>query len=323
MQPRPSAACQNDPLTRHDFPPVALPRPEYGLSRQRLGPVTRQEAECFDEQAAVRDASLPAASPPWDNLQVSIGITRGLRPVTGAAIGHDAAGKAVPSRNPGGREVIRPGECPIVDKRSRDVENSLREFSRRGRAAMLIGHDAQFIAGRGEAQHRLEKIVTELAVDPCGAQNDVMLQVTADRILSCRFAAPIGADRTHRIAFQVRSVLAAIEHVIGRDVHHRNAGARACGREHSRADFIAAARFVKLGLREIDLRVGGRIHHEAWLPQRQRGRNRGRIDNIGLDMRQRAQYRRARGSRAGQLLAELAVAAKHQDHAGTPRRSPP
>ena len=94
-------------------------------------------------------------------------------------------------------------------------QDSLRDLPRRSGAAVLVSNDPQFVSGFSKTQHRLEEIIAELAVNPCGAENNVVLERATDRFLAGDFAAAIGADRTNRIGFHIRVRFTAVEHVIG------------------------------------------------------------------------------------------------------------
>ena len=106
-------------------------------------------------------------------------------------------------------------------------------------------------------------------------------------------------------------------------MHHRNAGGGASAGELRGANLVALARLLGVCFREIDFGVSRRVHQQLRLPARQRGRYRSAIRNIGLGVGQRMHRNAAHGGQTRQLLAELAVGAKYEDHAVTPRRSPP
>jgi hypothetical protein len=98
--------------------------------------------------------------------------------------------------------------------------------------------------------------MAERAIDPGGAQDHVLAQRSPHRLLAGGLGAPVNAERRDRIVFQVGRLLAAVEYVVGGNVHQRNGGRRAGAGKHAGADLVSLPRGLDLALGLIDLGVG-------------------------------------------------------------------
>ena len=74
------------------------------------------------------------------------------------------------------------------------------------RASRLVGDDAEFLALRGEAQHRLHEILAEGAVDPGGAQDRVVLGLRRHGLLAQELGRAIDSREAGRIVLAVGAV---------------------------------------------------------------------------------------------------------------------
>src|SRR5262249_48812003 len=88
----------------------------------------------------------------------------------------------------------------------------------RGRAALLIVHNAQDRPLGPDPQHRFDEIPAVRRVYPSGAKNDVTRRFAPHRTLARLFAAPVDAEWIDRVILAVRALLSAIEDVIGRQM---------------------------------------------------------------------------------------------------------
>ena len=190
-----------------------------------------------------RAASWPGAAP-----------ASGTRPSRSAARGRRAA-HAERDR----AKIAAANSAQVVVARARHVEDAAQaplagsleqvaahrddavgDVERARRRAVLIRHDRDLVAVARQAQHRFDEILAERAVDPGGAQDDVVAQLP--RATACSPAslvAPVDPERPDRIVLAVGAGHGAVEDVIGRDMDHRNArrrGIRAAIRPVRRVD---------------------------------------------------------------------------------------
>ena len=101
------------------------------------------------------------------------------------------------------------------------------------------------------------------AVDPRCAQDDVPRIAGANALLAGKLAAAIGIERRGGVRFNIGSALAAIEHVVGRDVNERNAEAASLGGKPSGCLGVDGERCRFLAFGTIDVGIGRGIDHRA------------------------------------------------------------
>ncbi|MNN67405.1 hypothetical protein D3C81_1830380 [compost metagenome] len=81
---------------------------------------------------------------------------------------------AVPRHFAGGRQVIKARQLralhDLLNGQRRHVGNQICA----GRSANLVGDDAQGVSILGQAQHGLGKIIAASAIDPAGAEDQVL-----------------------------------------------------------------------------------------------------------------------------------------------------
>src|ERR1043165_5879021 len=80
--------------------------------------------------------------------------------------GNDTVRKTMPGGDAAACVMIRAPEIFLANQTRRNAENRHGEIRRRGRASTLVGDHAQFVTRRGQLEHGLEKVLTELTVDP-------------------------------------------------------------------------------------------------------------------------------------------------------------
>ena len=108
-----------------------------------------------------------------------------------------------------------------------------------GGGAHLVVNHAQGVFFVSESQHRFDKIVAELAVQPGGADNDGVGAGAGQGALAFEFGPAIDRARRGRVLFAVGAARGAVEHVVGRNVQH--------------ADTVFGGRFAQnLGGQRID-----------------------------------------------------------------------
>ena len=164
-------------------------------------------------------------------VQHRVGRALGLRGVFRRVAGDDAARAVTRGRGDLHREVVPRAHAlvgevvhPLVARvapRLDQGEDRKRQVSGVGRSAHLVEDHAQRLALRGQTQHRLQKVVPVLRIEPRRAQD----QVTASRGLHGLFArqlrTPVGPQRRGRHILPVGRMGRAVEDVVRRDVDQR------------------------------------------------------------------------------------------------------
>ena len=145
----------------------------------------------------------------------------------------------------------------------RDLRDRAGDVRRAGRGADLVGDDPQHRALSGEAQHRLDEIVPVRAVDPGGAQDNVLAQRLAHGALAGLLARAVNPQRIDRIVLSVGAALGAVEDIIGRDMDQRNAGFAARRRDIGRSDAIGGPSGIGLALGAVHRRIGGGVDDDV------------------------------------------------------------
>src|SRR5215207_8371293 len=85
----------------------------------------------------------------------------------------------------------------------------------------------------------------------------------ADRLFSSSLGAAIDAERRHPISLEVSAGLGAIEHVIGRDMHQRDAAGGAQLGKNGGPLGIAPVGFLELPLGRVKLFLDTTLDHAA------------------------------------------------------------
>ena len=143
------------------------------------------------------------------------------------------------------------------DKMASHRQDAVGDVGRRRRIAELVGHHTHLALLAGKIEHGADEIAVERAVHPRGAQDDVTGVRRRHRALAVRLGAAVGVDRSDRVAFDVRIALGAVEHVVGRQVDHRDAKRIRARCEQARCSGVDELGELVLRLRLVHIGVGG------------------------------------------------------------------
>ena len=102
----------------------------------------------------------------------------------------------------------------------------------------------------------------------------------AHRPLAGFLARAVDTERLHRVVFAIGAGLAAVEHVIGRDVDQRDRGVMAGGGEVGGAGAIAGPSRVRLALGAVDRGIGRGIDDDVGALARHRSEHRLALRNV-------------------------------------------
>ena len=115
------------------------------------------------------------------------------------------------------------------------------------------------VALGGKAQNRLDEILAVRAVDPGGAQDHVPRITGADATLARKLAAAIDIERRRSAScLDIGRALAAVEHIVGRNVNQRNAVAPVSAASCAGASALTAKATLPR-FRPVDIGIGGGI----------------------------------------------------------------
>ena len=223
-------------------------------------------------------------------VQHRVGRALGLRGVFRRVAGDDAARAVTRGRGDLHREVVPRADAlvgevvhPLIARvapRLDQGEDRKRQVSGVGRSAHLVEDHAQRLALRGQTQHRLQKVVPVLRIEPRRAQD----QVTASRGLHGLFArqlrTPVGPQRRGRRILPVGRMGRAVEDVVRRDVEQRRARRLGRRREVARSLVVQQLRrrFVFLG--PLHVGVGRAVYDNVDAPLLDRSQNGSRIGDV-------------------------------------------
>src|SRR4029079_13138847 len=140
-----------------------------------------------------------------------------------------------------------------------DVAARPRDIARSGRAAVLIVDNGQAVPLAGQAQDRLDEIVPVRAVDPRSAQDRVARVRGGDGVLAGKLALPINIERRCGVGLDIGRALAAIEHIVGRDVDQRNTAPRGFAGEYPGRVRIDGEGKIPLALGPIHICISGSV----------------------------------------------------------------
>ena len=135
---------------------------------------------------------------------------------------YDLGGETGPRRLPIGRRMIDAPSvsgAPATTELGRNRKNSFRQVRDIGRGAALVGDDAQLRPLPRQAHHGAQEILPVGRIEPGGAQDQVPRIDGLNGRLAFELGAAVNACRIHRIGFDVRLRLGAVEDIIGGDVN--------------------------------------------------------------------------------------------------------
>jgi len=200
-----------------------------------------------------------------------------------------------------------------------------REAVRPGRAAELVGHDAQRLLGigEGEAEHRLGEVLPMRAVEPGRAQDRVAASGGGDGLLALELGLSVHRRGARGVRFEPGAwrLAPTVEDVVRGDVHEIGAGFAARFGEDARALRVDGAAERGVGFRLVDGGVGGAVDDGVGVEVRQMGSDGGRGGDV--DPRDVEREDLVRGERRDAVVAKLAVAPGDQDsrHGDVPQRA--
>ena len=90
-----------------------------------------------------------------------------------------------------------------------------------GRAAPLVGDDGDLVSLGRQASHGLDEVRAEGAEHPRCPKDGRGATRALHRLLACRLAGAVDAERAAGIGLDVGVGLVTVEHVIGGDMHER------------------------------------------------------------------------------------------------------
>ncbi len=177
-----------------------------------------------------------------------------------------------------------------------------------GRAELVA--DDPHLAAVGEGAHREREVAAEGAVEPGGTHDLVSRVLGAHRLLARQLAAAVGGEGMGRVELVVGASSAAVEHVVGRDVHHAQTALGGRQRQVARADCVSREGTLRVALGAVDGVVGGGVHHQVRLDARHLGADRGQVGDV--ELRVAARHDLVARPPAGDGTAELAAGAGEQ-----------
>jgi hypothetical protein len=151
-----------------------------------------------------------------------------------------------------------------------------------GRRADLVADDGDLAAVLGQLQHRLDEVAAADAEEARGADDEVTLVGSGDRLLPGQLGATVGRERRRLVALDVRRALGAVEDVVGGDVddpgfHLR----RRCGNVAGTAAVDGEGGLLgRLGA--VDVGPGGAVDHHVGPLQLQPAAKRGGGGDVEL-----------------------------------------
>ena len=199
-------------------------------------------------------------------VQHRVGRAGGLRGVFRRVAGDDAAYVMSRGRGDLHREVVPRAHAlvgevvhPLVARiapRLDQGEDRKRQVAGVGRSAHLVEDHAQRLTLRGQPQHRLQKVVPVLRIEPCRAQDQVAAPRGLHGLLARQLRTPVGPQRRGRHILRVGPVPRAVEDVVRRDVDQRRTRLLGRCREVCRGLVVeqVGCRFILLGT--LHVRVG-------------------------------------------------------------------
>ena len=203
-------------------------------------------------------------------------------------------------------------------------DQSVGEIERAARIADLIVDDGKFIALARKPHDGLDEIVTERAVEPGGADDQMIGRGGANLLLADQLAPPVGAGRSGRVVLAIGALADAIEDIIGRDVDDRNTALAGDAGQGAGGIAVEPHREVGLVLGLVDVGKSGRIDdHSGRDPVDRAGKRLGapeiEFGSSGEDRFEPVDRRRLPGERKRQLTV---TSGDEQFHAAVPSRSP-
>ena len=157
---------------------------------------------------------------------------------------------------------------PTSPRRSASSTSASARWTGPGRAADLVGDDADLVALVAEREHRVDEVAPAGAEQPGGAHDRVLVGGGGDLLLAGQLRATIGADRVHRVGLQPRLALGAVEDVVGRDVHDARTALGGRARDIARAVAVDGGRGGLGRLGAVDVGPRGAVDHRARLGRR-------------------------------------------------------
>src|SRR5262249_2913956 len=135
----------------------------------------------------------------------------------------DRFSEAMPSGVATGDQMVRPLQrrafsgqrlLPLAQGSQRAIDDQ----ACRGRGAVLVCHDAQFLSFGTKTKHRAQEVMPVSGVNPCCAKYHVRRATVSQSVFTRKFAAPISPDGGCASVYGIRSRIRAVENVIRRIV---------------------------------------------------------------------------------------------------------
>ena len=223
--------------------------------------------------------------------------------IASAKSAHVAVGRARHMKNPPELRC-----CWSFEQSPGHHENAVSDVKRIGRRAELVGHHGNFRALVRQRQHGADEVLPKRAVDPGGAENDVVGLSRRDCPLTGQLASPVDVHRIDRIAFDVRTIESAVENIVGRQLNDRYFQARSGGGDRLGPAMVDGEGKLGLRFREIHSGERGGVDHEVGLKDRESCRNCLRARKIDIRTRERQDFHSSRASALDQRTRNLSLA---------------
>ena len=159
----------------------------------------------------------------------------------------DGLREVVPRNDAFVREVVDARHDALVDG-GKDGHSQVAGV---GRSAHLVEDDTQFWLLLAQTNHCLHKVVAKGGVEPCGADDEVVLAVRLHAFLASQFRATIHRVGTSRLFFRHRLVACAVKDIVGAHLHHASSSLAHRFGQIARSDvvqqiaqFLAALRLI-------------------------------------------------------------------------------
>ena len=156
------------------------------------------------------------------------------------------------------KQAAQGGISGLRDEGAGNPQDRIRKVERGGRRAALVGdHDLRALPR--QAQHGVDEIGAERAVDPRDPQDDAVARRLRHRLLARELRASIGAERAGRIVLPAGPADRSVEHIVGRQMQERHAEPAGGRRDRPCPRAVHRHRHVRLAFRPVDGRIGGGI----------------------------------------------------------------
>ena len=185
---------------------------------------------------------------------------------------------------PGGLALACEVECADELRIGEDVAELARHDGRRGRIAVLVGHDFQHRARAvGERHHRVDEARSAVSVEPGDAADHVVRAVRPHRLLACELAFAVdGVTAGRPVEFVVRAVGIAVEHVVGGDGDQAHAVTVAGSGYVRGSEGIQLVRKLNFAFAFVNGGHGGAVDHRVGLVLSQKRIESRRVGDVGF-----------------------------------------